>query len=88
MDEMLAIVKLFAGNFAPVGFLDCSGQSLPIQQYQAVYSLLGNNFGGDGVHTFNLPDLRPTDGNGNKRPWNPGELRSIICMNGIYPARP
>ncbi len=51
-------VVLFAGNFAPVGWLACDGSLLPISQYDALYSLLGTTYGGDGQTTFGLPDLR------------------------------
>jgi microcystin-dependent protein len=52
--------EIFMGgwNFAPRGFAFCSGQLLPISQNTALFSLLGTNFGGDGVQTFALPDLR------------------------------
>ena len=56
--EYLGAVKLFAGNFAINGYALCSGQSLPINQNQALFSLLGTTFGGNGQTTFNLPDLR------------------------------
>lgn len=42
----------------PRGFLETDGRLLPVIQYAALYSLLGNNFGGDGIRTFGLPDLR------------------------------
>ena len=58
MEEFIGIVKLFAGNFAPKGWALCNGQLLPISQYSAVFSLLGTTYGGDGVTTFALPDLR------------------------------
>ena len=58
MDEYLGIIKLFAGTFVPQNYLACNGQLLPIQQYSALFSLLGTNYGGDGVSTFGLPDLR------------------------------
>jgi microcystin-dependent protein len=57
MDDLMAIVKLFAGNFAPRGWLLCQGQLLPISQYQALFSLLGTTYGGDGKTTFALPNL-------------------------------
>jgi microcystin-dependent protein len=44
-------------NFAPVGWFPCDGRSLPIAQYDALFSLLGTTYGGDGVQTFNLPNL-------------------------------
>jgi microcystin-dependent protein len=49
---------MFAGNFAPRGFMLCQGQTLPIQQYAALFSILGTTYGGNGTTTFNLPDLR------------------------------
>jgi microcystin-dependent protein len=58
MEDFIATIKLFTGNFAPDGWFFCWGQSLPIQQYAALYSLLGTTYGGDGRTTFNLPDLR------------------------------
>ena len=51
-------VTLFAGNFAPRGWAFCDGQLLPISQYQALFSILGTIYGGDGRSTFALPDLR------------------------------
>jgi len=45
-------------NFAPVNWALCTGQLLSIAQYDALYTLLGTTFGGDGVNTFGLPDLR------------------------------
>ena len=45
-------------NFAPVGWMPCDGRALRIQDYNALFSLLGTTYGGDGVNTFNLPDLR------------------------------
>jgi microcystin-dependent protein len=58
MDEFIGIIKLFAGNYAPQGWLFCNGQLLSISQYQALYSILGTIYGGDGQSTFGLPDLR------------------------------
>lgn len=51
-------IRLFGGNFAPIGWAFCWGQTLSIQQNNALYSLLGVTYGGDGVTTFKLPDLR------------------------------
>lgn len=51
-------VRLFAATFVPDGWLACVGQQLPINQYNALYALIGTNYGGDGATTFNLPDLR------------------------------
>ena len=57
-DPFLSQIEAFAFNFAPKGWLMCTGQTLPINQYQALFSLLGTTFGGNGVSTFMLPDLR------------------------------
>jgi microcystin-dependent protein len=58
MDEMIGIIKIFAGTYAPQGWMFCQGQELPIQQYAALYSILGITYGGNGQTTFALPDLR------------------------------
>ena len=51
-------ITMFAGNFAPRGWALCDGQILAIVQNQALFSLLGTTYGGDGRTTFALPDLR------------------------------
>ncbi len=51
-------ITMFGGNFAPRGWALCDGQLLPISSYQALFSLLGTTYGGDGRTTFGLPDLR------------------------------
>lgn len=58
MDEILGTIKLFAGNFAPKYYAFCYGQIIPISSNTALFSLLGTTFGGDGITTFGLPDLR------------------------------
>ena len=58
MEPYLAQIILFAGNFAPRGWAFCHGQILPISQNQALFSLLGTTYGGDGRTSFALPDLR------------------------------
>jgi microcystin-dependent protein len=57
-DGFLGEVKMFAGNFAPRGWAFCEGQILPINQNQALFSLLGTTYGGNGRTTYALPDLR------------------------------
>ncbi|MGE5704361.1 MAG: phage tail protein [Clostridia bacterium] len=51
-------IRLFANNYAPRGWMFCEGQILQINQNQALYSLLGTVYGGNGVTTFALPDYR------------------------------
>lgn len=60
-------------NFAPQGWMFCEGQTLPVNQFQALYSLLGNTYGGSGITTFCLPDLRS---------------RTIVGCNYSYPELP
>ena len=49
---------MFAGNFAPAGWLFCAGQSLPISENETLFQLIGTTYGGDGQETFNVPDLQ------------------------------
>jgi len=58
MDQFLGQVILFGGNFAPRGWAFCQGQLLPISGNDALFSILGTTYGGDGRTTFGLPDLR------------------------------
>jgi microcystin-dependent protein len=51
-------IRIFAGVFAPMGWMFCEGQTLPISENDALYTLIGTTYGGDGQETFNLPDLR------------------------------
>lgn len=53
----LGEIRLFAGNFAPQGWFLCEGQILPINQYTALFSLLGTNYGGNGTSNFALPNF-------------------------------
>jgi|HubBroStandDraft_1064217.scaffolds.fasta_scaffold315072_2 microcystin-dependent protein len=56
--QYLGEIRLVGFNFAPQGWFLCQGQTLAIQQYAALFSLLGTTYGGNGTSTFNLPDLR------------------------------
>ncbi|MCF3111448.1 tail fiber protein [Niabella sp. CC-SYL272] len=58
MEPFLGMIALFGFNFAPLGWTYCNGQLLPIAQNDALFALLGTTFGGDGITTFALPDLR------------------------------
>ena len=51
-------IRLFAGNFAPAGWMVCEGQLLPISENETLFQLIGTTYGGDGQSTFALPDLR------------------------------
>lgn len=58
MEGYIGEVRNFGGDFAPLGWSFCNGQSLSIAAYQALFVLIGTTYGGDGVTTFNVPDLR------------------------------
>ncbi len=79
----LAEIRLFAGTFAPRGWEICNGQVMQIRQASALFSLLGTQFGGDGISTFALPSLTPLSSTGEvSEPIN-----YVICVEGVYPAR-
>lgn len=79
-ESYIGAIVLVAFNFAPQNWAFCQGQMLPINEYQALFSLLGTTYGGDGQTNFALPKL------------DAGALQSglnyMICLNGIYPSRP
>jgi len=50
-------IRMFAGNFAPNGWMFCEGQALPISENEVLFQLIGTTYGGDGEETFNLPNL-------------------------------
>lgn len=80
MEYFLGDIVLFPySNFTPMDWMPCEGQILQIQQYSALYSLIGFNFGGNGTTTFALPDLR------NAIPLN--GMKYFIAISGIYPTR-
>ena len=58
MEGVLAVVTCFAADFAPKNWALCNGQLAQISTNQALFSLLGTTYGGNGVQTFGLPDLR------------------------------
>jgi microcystin-dependent protein len=51
-------IRMFAGNFPPVGWLFCSGQLLPISENETLFQLIGTTYGGDGESTFGLPNFQ------------------------------
>src|SRR5258708_28592106 len=51
-------IRIFAGNFAPAGWMFCEGQLLPISENETLFNLIGTTYGGDGQSNFALPDLR------------------------------
>ena len=80
-------IRIFAGNFAPAGWLFCEGQLLPIAENEALFQLIGTTFGGDGQENFALPDLRGRvpvhQGNGLAYPTNGGVEEVTLTINQI-----
>ncbi len=76
MEANIGTICMFAGNFAPVNWMFCDGSLLKISTHQAMFSILGTVYGGDGVTTFGLPNLNGSD--------SPNQ---IICVQGFYPPR-
>lgn len=80
MDPTLGEIDVFAFNFAPANWMECAGQTLSISNYQALFSLLGTTFGGNGSTTFCLPDLRSAS-------LFLTNMKYYIAIQGIYPSR-
>jgi microcystin-dependent protein len=68
---------MFTGKFTPHGWMECAGQTLNIADHSALFSIIGNEFGGDGKETFSLPRILP----------HPIGYRYIIAIDGEYPQR-
>jgi len=79
-DPYLGEIRLFAGNFEPKDWAFCDGRLLLIDQNDALYTLIGTAYGGDGVTTFALPDLQgrvPVSFFGNTPPGTHGGQESV-----------
>jgi len=74
----LGEIHIFGFNYPPANFAPCNGALMPIMRNQALFSLLGTTYGGNGVSTFALPTLAPV---------KPGGPFYFICINGTYPTR-
>src|ERR1700748_267057 len=81
----LSEIRIMSFNFPPRGWAQCNGQLLPINQNQALFSLLGTMYGGDGQVNFALPDLRARvpiyTGNGHTLGERAGEVNHTLNMN-------
>ena len=89
MEGYIGEIREFAGSFAPRYWASCDGQVLDIKTYTPLFAIIGTTYGGDGVHNFKLPDLRPTNEHGTKvHGWEIGQPSKIICIEGIFPDRP
>lgn len=79
MELFLGQIILVPYNSVPNGTLPCDGRLLTIASNNALFSLIGDNFGGDGRNTFALPDLRSI---------TPPDMIYAIVTTGIFPSRP
>jgi len=82
-EPYLGEIRMFGGDFAPRGWARCHGQLLPISEHAPLFSLIGTTYGGDGVETFALPDLRQDQAPSASLP-----ITFIIALAGVYPPRP
>ena len=81
MEMFLGQIALFAFGFAPRGWQRCDGQILNISQYQALFALLGTNFGGDGRNNFAIPKIDPI------KVGNTPVYYYILVEDGVFPVR-
>jgi microcystin-dependent protein len=83
-EPFLSEIRIFSFGFAPKGWATCDGQLLPINQNQALFSLLGTTYGGDGRVNFGLPDLRSRvpfhTGNGHVLGEKSGEAANTLTI--------
>jgi microcystin-dependent protein len=86
-------IRMFAGNYAPVNWNFCDGTLLSISTNTVLYSLIGTTYGGDGVNTFALPDLRSRVplhiGTGNASTYTlgePGGVERVTLLTGNLPS--
>lgn len=78
MEPILGTIVLFTGDFVPNGWTACDGKVLPIDQFQALYAILGPAYGGDGTTTFGVPKLAPPV----------PATQYIMAITGEFPAQP
>lgn len=86
-------IRMFAGNFAPAGWMLCQGQTLPISENEVLFQLIGTTYGGDGETTFNLPDLQSrvplhmgNGGGGSYIIGQPAGVESVTLTTSQIPA--
>lgn len=77
MEYLIGNIELFPYNFVPMGWLSCNGQMVSIMEFQALFAVIGNRYGGDGSSTFALPNMQ------GEEPI-PG-LHYLICYEGLFP---
>lgn len=74
MEATVGQIVLFAGFRTPMYWFICDGRLLQVQDYPALFSIIGGVYGGDGVHNFALPNLK-----------DPSGVHYLICHTGLYP---
>src|SRR4051812_34354616 len=87
-DPYIGEIRIFAGLFVPVNWQFCDGSLLPIAQNDALYTLLGTTYGGDGVNTFAVPDLRarvPVHQSQNYFLGQPGGTENVTLISSQLP---
>lgn len=101
MEGFIGEIRLFGGSFAPRYWTWCDGRLLSIVEYQALFTILGTTYGGDGTSNFALPDLigAVVVGAGTSTPGTAGTaggagggvstlaMNYIICIEGLFPSR-
>ncbi|MFO0590955.1 MAG: tail fiber protein [Polyangiaceae bacterium] len=92
-DPFVGEIRMFGGNFAPIGWAFCNGQLVAISENETLFTLLGTTYGGDGVTTFALPDLRGrlpihqgAGGGGNYTPGQAAGVESVTLTANQMPA--
>jgi len=81
-------IRMFAGNFAPAGWMLCQGQLLSIAENETLFNLIGTTYGGDGQETFQLPDLQsrvPINQSGNYPIGVSGGVENVTLATGQIP---
>jgi microcystin-dependent protein len=77
MPPYVGEIRMFAGNFPPVGWMFCDGTPMPISENETLFTVIGTMYGGDGQETFNLPDLQ------SRVPMHMGTLHQIAEAGGV-----
>jgi microcystin-dependent protein len=81
VDPYIGQINLFPWKWAPRGWAKCDGSLLSVTDHQALFSLLGTTYGGDGRTNFGLPDMR------GKKTVNGQRVNYYVSLQGIYPSR-
>jgi len=80
MEPYIGQIILFAGNFVPMGWALCNGATIHIKKNEALFSLLGTTYGGDGTTSFHLPNMKGLASGA-------AEINYLIAIKGFYPNR-